>query len=198
VTTAIQPAKVFISYAREDEALRGMLEKQLTILRRHGLIATWHDRRITAGAEWAQQIAGELEAADLILLLVSADFLASDYIHDIELKRALERHNAKAARVVPVIVRPCMWQYSAFAKLQALPRDAEPVISSRWGSLDVAFQDVAEGLVRVIDELAGSPIGSFPVEPDVPNFTRNNLPPANPDFVGRDQIELDPRVWTAG
>jgi len=141
------------SYAREDEALRGKLEKQLAILRRQGLIATWHDRRIGAGTEWAQQIAGELEAADLILLLVSSDFLASDYIFDVELKRAMEHHEARTARVVPIILRPCLWQRGAFVKLQALPRDGEPITSSKWSSRDEALHDVAEGLARVIDEL---------------------------------------------
>jgi hypothetical protein len=143
---------VFISYAREDEVLREALEKQLAILRRQGLIATWHDRRIGAGTEWAKQIAGELEAADLILLLVSPDFLASDYIFDVELKRALERHEAGATRVIPIILRPCLWQRGAFAKLQALPTDGEPVTSPKWGSLDAAFHNVAEGLARIIDD----------------------------------------------
>src|SRR4051794_37931256 len=118
MSTAPRPQKVFISYAREDGALREKLEKQLAILRRQGLIATWHDRMITAGREWAGLIAAELEAADIILLLVSPDFLASDYIDEVELKRALERHEAGAARVVPVILRDCLWRYSAFAKLQ--------------------------------------------------------------------------------
>ena len=101
-----KPARIFISYAHEDEDLRKEIEKQLAILCRQGLIETWHDRRIGAGTEWAGAIDRELEAADIILLLVSADFLASDYIYDIELKRAMERHEAGTVTVIPVILRP--------------------------------------------------------------------------------------------
>ena len=146
-----KPARIFISYAREDEDLREKLEKQLAILRRQRLIETWHDRRIGAGAEWAGAIDRELEAADVVLLLVSADFLASDYINDIELKRAMERHEAGTATVIPVILRPCLWQRGDFAKLQALPRDGEPVTSSNWPSQDAALSNVAEGIARVVE-----------------------------------------------
>ena len=146
-----KPARIFISYAREDEDFREKLEKQLAILRRQGLIETWHDRRIGAGTEWAGAIDRELEAADIVLLLVSADFLASDYIYDIELKRAMERHEAGTATVIPVILRPCLWQRGDFAKLVALPRDGEPVTSSKWPSQDAALNNVAEGIARVVE-----------------------------------------------
>ena len=146
-----KPARIFISYAREDEDLRDKLEKQLAILRRQGLIETWHDRRIGAGTEWAGAIDRELEAADIVLLLVSADFLASDYIYDIELKRAMERHEAGTATVIPVILRPCLWQHGDFAKLQALPRDGEPVTSSKWPGQDAALNSVAEGIARLVE-----------------------------------------------
>jgi hypothetical protein len=146
-----KPATIFISYAHEDEDLRKELEKQLAILRRQGLIETWHDRRIGAGAEWAGAIDRELEAADIVLLLVSADFLASDYIYDVELKRAMERHEAGTAKVIPVILRPCIWHRGDFAKLQALPRDGEPVTSSKWPSQDAALNNVAEGIARLVE-----------------------------------------------
>ena len=127
MSTAPRPLKVFLSYAHEDAGLRDKLDKQLAILRRQGLIATWHDRMITAGREWAGLIAEELEAADIILLLVSPDFQASGYINDVELKRALERHDNGTARVIPVILRPCLWRRGSSARLQALPTDSEPV-----------------------------------------------------------------------
>jgi hypothetical protein len=148
---AAKPARIFISYAHEDEDLREKLQKQLAILRRQRLIETWHDRRIGAGAEWAGAIDRELEAADIVLLLVSADFLASDYINDVELKRAMERHKAGTARVIPVILRPCLWQRGDFAKLQALPRNGEPVTSNKWPSQDAALNNVAEGIARVVE-----------------------------------------------
>ena len=103
-----RPVKVFISYAHEDGELREKLEAQLAILRRQGLIEIWQDRQIGAGAEWAGSIHNELETADLILLLVSADFLNSDYIFDVELRRAIDLHEAGTARVIPIILRPCL------------------------------------------------------------------------------------------
>lgn len=92
-----------------------------------GYIASWYDRRISAGEEWKHQIDAHLEAADIILLLVSADFLASDYCYDIEMRRALERHDAGEARVIPVIVRAVDWTGAPFDRLKILPRDAKPV-----------------------------------------------------------------------
>src|SRR2546421_2433710 len=86
------PLSVFISYAHEDEPWRERLEAHLSLLRRQGLIANWHDRQILAGEEWSQEIDEHLEAASIILLLISPDFLASDYCYEIEMQRALERH----------------------------------------------------------------------------------------------------------
>jgi tetratricopeptide (TPR) repeat protein len=149
---ASQPVQIFFSYAHRDEALRDELAKHLDILRRQGVISTWHDRCITAGREWAGEIDRELETADIILLLISVDFLSSDYINDVELTRAMARHEAQSARVIPVILRPCRWQRGAFAKLQALPTDSEPVTSGKWASQDDAFLVVAQGIERAAEE----------------------------------------------
>jgi hypothetical protein len=93
-----------------------------------GVIHDWHDRKITAGSEWKGQIDQHLNTAGVILLLVSADFVNSDYCYDIEMKRALERHDKGEARVIPVILRPVgSWQDALFGKLQALPKDGKPV-----------------------------------------------------------------------
>ncbi len=123
------------------------------MLRREGSIRIWHDREIGAGEEWRGQIDEELEAADLILLLVSASFLASDYCYDVETRRALERHALGEARVVPVIVRPCDWQSAPFAELQAVPTNGKPV--TRWEDRDVAWTEIAKGMRRAIAELRG-------------------------------------------
>lgn len=147
--TAI-PIDVFFSYAHEDEELRVEMEKHLTILKREGIIRSWHDRDIKAGDEWKKVIDEHLETARIILLLVSADFLASDYAYEVEMKRALERHENGEARVIPVILRPVEWQGAPFSKLQALPRDARPVTS--WANRDEAFRSVAEGIRRVVTE----------------------------------------------
>ncbi|HYU76793.1 MAG TPA: TIR domain-containing protein [Ktedonobacteraceae bacterium] len=143
------PLSVFISYAHEDELLRQQLETHLSLLRRGGSIADWHDRQIMPGAQWAQEIDEHLETASIILLLVSPDFLDSDYCYDIEMKRALERHQRGKARVIPIILRPCDWRTSPFAYLQCLPRDGEAVTT--WQNLDEAFTTIADGLRRVIE-----------------------------------------------
>src|SRR5262249_1606332 len=103
------PVEAFCSYAHEDEVHLKALHAHLSMLKRQGLISTWHDREIVAGADWAQTINDQLETATLVLLLVSSDFLASGYCYEIEMRRAIERHEADQARVIPIIVRPCDW-----------------------------------------------------------------------------------------
>src|SRR6202045_1561130 len=114
------PVEVFYSYAHEDEALRAELEKHLSLLRRQGVISGWHDRHIAPGADWAQAIDEHLESAVVILLLVSADFLASDYCYGIEMKRALQRHQTNEAAVIPILLRAVDWNRAPFASLQTL------------------------------------------------------------------------------
>ena len=143
---AAGPVEVFFSYSHKDERLRDKLEEHLANLKRQGVIAGWHDRKIGAGREWAGEINKHLESAQIILLLVSSSFLASDYCHDVELKRALERHERGEARVIPIILRPVDWHGAEFGKLQALPKDAKPV--TKWGNRDEAFKNVAEGISK--------------------------------------------------
>ncbi len=143
--------KVFISYSHDDEVLREELEKHLALLRREGRIHTWHDRKILAGEEWRGQIDKRLEAADVILLLVSASFIASDYCWDVETRRALERHAVGDAKVIPVIVRSCDWRAAPFAEHQSLPRDSKPVTT--WSDRDQAWLDVTQGVREVIATL---------------------------------------------
>ena len=111
------PVSVFISYAHEDEPLLRRLETHLTVLKRQGLISIWHDRQILAGSTWAGVIDQQLEQASIILLLISPDFLASDYCYQIEMTRALERHEAGQARVIPIALRPVDWHNALFAHI---------------------------------------------------------------------------------
>jgi internalin A len=127
------------------------LEPHLKLLQRQGLIATWHDRLIKPGAECKDVIDANLEHAKIILLLVSADFIASDYCWEIEMKRALERHEAGEARVIPVIIREAKWHTAPFAKLQALPKHAKAV--DLWTKKDQAWRSVADGIEKVAAEL---------------------------------------------
>jgi hypothetical protein len=131
--------------------MRNRLRDHLSSLERQKVIQPWHDREITASTEWEGAIDAHLERAELILLLVSSDFLASDYCYDIEMTLAMKRHEEGSARVVPIILRPCLWQVSPFAKLQALPDDARPI--TMWSDRDEAFTNVAMGLQRLVAEL---------------------------------------------
>lgn len=146
---------VFYSYAHEDESLREQLEKRLSMLRRQGLISEWHDRQIAAGTEWAKEIDAHLETASVILLLVSSDFLASDYCYDIEMQRALERHARGEARVIPIILRPCEWQQAPFAHLQALPHNGKS--AAEWNNLDAAFLDITQGIRKALEQRISLP-----------------------------------------
>ncbi len=146
-----QPLSVFVAYSHRDEALRDALETHLAVLRHEGAIRNWHDRRIGPGWERQGEIDGHLESADLVLFLISASFIASDYCFDREMQRAFERHAAGEARVVPVILRPTDWQYLEFAHLQAMPRGGKPI--TIWRDQDQAFVDVARGLRSVVVEL---------------------------------------------
>jgi hypothetical protein len=144
-------AKLFFSYSHRDEELRDELEKHLTILKRQGFIEPWHDRRIGGGQEFSREIDQHLETADVILLLVSSDFLASDYCYDVEMKRAMERHAAGEARVIPVILRPCDWHDAPFGRLLATPPDGKPV--TRFPTLDDAFVLVVADIKQALRQM---------------------------------------------
>jgi hypothetical protein len=145
---------VFVSYSHADEELRRELGKHLSVLERQGIIASWHDRMIGAGTEWEGAIDSHLNDARVILLLVSADFIHSQYCYDVEMKRALARHDERQALVIPVILRAVALKGTPFAKLQALPKDAKPVVT--WADRDSAFVDITDGLRNAIQDLVGA------------------------------------------
>lgn len=142
-------ASVFFSYSHKDEALRDQLETHLALLKNQGLIDAWHDRRIVAGDEVDDSIFSKLETADIILLLVSADFISSSYCYSREMNRAMERHEAGTARVIPIILRHCDWKSAPFGKLTAAPRDGRPITA--WPDRDEAFAEVAIEVRRAVD-----------------------------------------------
>ena len=146
-----KPVDIFFSYSHKDEDLRDELEKHLSVLKRQGVINSWHDRRIGAGSEWGNAIDRKLKSAKIILLLVSPDFLASDYCNDIELVCAMELHNEKKAIVIPVILRPSDWKCTLINGLQALPKDGKPV--TVWKNRDQAFLDVTDGIRTAVQRI---------------------------------------------
>lgn len=144
---------VFFSYSHKDEDLRDQLETHLRMLKRQGVISVWHDRRLGAGDDVDEGISQELERADIILLLVSSDFLASEYCYGTEMKRALERHEAGDARVIPIILRPCDWLHAPFGKFVTAPKDGKPV--TKWPDPDEAFLDITRAIRGVTGDKAG-------------------------------------------
>lgn len=143
-----EAAEIFISYSHKDERYVDELKTHLALLRRQGLVAIWHDRQITAGSEWKGAIDFHLESARIILLLISPDFLASDYCYDVELRRALERHERREAKIVPVFIRPCDWKTAPFAKIQGLPQNSLPI--AEWRNADEGWVDVVTGLRKLV------------------------------------------------
>ena len=171
------PAKVFFVYSHKDEDLRDQLEVHLSTLKREGLIEAWHDRRIAAGSQLDQAIDDKLEEADIFLPLVSPDFIDSKYCYDIEMSRALKRHESGEALVIPVILRPCDWTHSPLGNLVAVPRDGKPVTT--WTDKDEAFFDIAKSIRRAIKETNTAQPAPASSEP----FSESSLR-ETPEFTG--------------
>ena len=148
---APKPLKIFCSYSHKDEEYLNELRAWLRGLERQGQIQWWHDREIVPGWEWEEAIDKNLRTADIIFLLVTPDFMASDYVFEREIDRAIERHERGEARVIPIIVRPALWKGTSLNRLQALPKDAKPI--TRWPDRDEAWLDVTEGIQRAVEEL---------------------------------------------
>ncbi len=146
--------KVFFSYSHKDEALRDEMETHLTMMKHQELIEPWHDRKILPGVDWENAIDENLEVADIILLLVSVNFVASPYCYGKEMKRAMERHETREARVIPIILKPSDWNSAPFGKLQALPKNGKPVTS--WEDQDEAFLNVAQEIRKVVEDIVKS------------------------------------------
>jgi hypothetical protein len=140
---------IFISYAHEDESLRRELENHLAFLHAYGH-PVWHDRKILAGRRWADEIDQNLDSCSLVLLLISSSFLGSYYCYEVEFKRAMERHRAGEAVVIPILVRDVFWEFGELKDLQAVPRDGKAVLSCHWQSKDAAFRNIAEEIRKVI------------------------------------------------
>src|SRR5262245_21888007 len=182
------PIEVFFSYAHEDEAMLEELKKHLATLKNRGYISSWDDRQITAGQEWAGGINEHINSANVILLLVSADFLASTYCYEVEMRRAMERHEAREAQVIPVILRPCDWQGTPFDKLKALPKDGKPVTD--WPTRDLAFLNIVQSLREAAGWSSSDVDVSSPVITGQATAGLRAIRPPVVDFVGRaEEIE---------
>jgi tetratricopeptide (TPR) repeat protein len=145
---------VFISYARSDRAACTEFVGHLALLRRQGLVRTWHDAMIRPGEDWDAAIRERLHAAKLVILLISKNFLASDFCYGVELQYAMDRHDRREALVVPILLSPCDVTGASFMRLQVLPSDARPV--TQWSSQDDAWTDVTAQLRSIVVDLKAS------------------------------------------
>jgi WD40 repeat protein len=146
--------RVFYSYSNADEALRKQLDKHLATLKQQEIIDDWHNRQVLAGTDWLEEVNTHINTAQIILLLISPDFIASSYTYGIEMKIALQRHASLEARVIPIILRPVDWENTPFAHLSVLPKGAKPV--TKWLPRDDAFLDIVRSIRVVIEELQAS------------------------------------------
>ena len=144
------PKKIFFSYSKHDRSSLEQLLKHLAPLRINQKIHPWNDADILPGDDWNDTIRRELAEADIIILLVSSDFLATPYIQSVEIKSAMERHEKGDARVIPVILRSCDWQDMPFGILNGLPFKGQPV--SKWSDLDDAWLAVVHGIKKIVEE----------------------------------------------
>lgn len=165
--------KLFFSYSHKDEELRNELDKHLSILKRQGIITVWHDRCILGGSDLNREINNNLKTSNVILLLISSDFLASDYCYDNEMIHAMKMHEKNEAKVIPVILRPCDWHSAPFGKLLACPTDGKPVI--KFPTLDDAFLEVTSVIKKIAERTSGN---STVVEiPELSHSQAQLLPP---------------------
>lgn len=155
--------EIFLSYVEQDQELCFTLEGRLDVLKRQlekkyqrNFFTHWSNANITPGRERRKEIEAHLATADVILLLVSWDFLGSNFCQEVELTTAMKRHKADEARVIPIILRPCPWEDEDFGGLEHLPTGNKPV--TKWGNRDEAFVNIHRGIRKAIEELLSSPI----------------------------------------
>jgi hypothetical protein len=165
--------KIFLSYSHKDEECRKLLEIHLDSLKRIGLVESWHDRRIEAGSKFEGEISANLESSDIILLLISPFFIASDYCYDIEMRRALARNEAKEAVVIPVILEFCNWQPLPFGNLRATPTDGKPI--SSFPNHHEAYKQVADDIERVARRINAEPTATKHAGDAVPSKNLETL-----------------------
>lgn len=145
------PVNVFISYAREDIKYLKEFLNHLSGLQRIGIINSWFDSNILAGDKWNDEIKKKLGESEIIIFLISSDFMASDFINDVEMKIAFERHSKNEVRIIPIVIRSCDYSSLPLTDLQLLPTNGKPVKSSYWFDEDAAWESVVKEITILID-----------------------------------------------
>jgi len=147
------PIKIFIAYSRLDGKILKKLRKHLKPFHRNRTIQIWYDGEILPSSEWEQKIKTQLHAANIILLLVSANSFDSEYFYNQEMQAALKRHEEKTAVVIPIILNYCFWQITELGNLQALPKNGNPI--EDWKKAGKAYDNIVRGIYKTIVALKG-------------------------------------------
>jgi hypothetical protein len=168
-----KPAQIFISYSHKDMDYCQALSNHMVSLERQGLVSTWYDGRLKPGEEWQKEILSNLECADIILLLISSDFIASDFCWEKEMAKAIENHINRKTRLVPIIVRPVNWKKAPFARIQALPQNGKPI--STWENQDEAYLNIIEGIGTIIETECNKQKEDRTDERNAINFNANDI-----------------------
>jgi len=169
------PPAVFISYSHQhqDERWKDALVRQLGVLEREGLLATWHDGLIEPGADWLAVIETAMAEAQVAVFIVSAYFLNSEFVRNKEIPALLERRRGEGLRIIPLIARPCPWQQVPWlAAIQARPLGGKTLAGLSRVKAEQVLSDLAEDILR----LAAPPADSPPGDP----APRTSAPPSDP------------------
>ena len=172
------PVQVLLLYTHKDARFRDDLMASLIPLERQGLIMFYEERIITPGTEWAAEMNKRLASTQLILLLISPDFLASDYVWSNELKHILRRAKAGEILVIPIIVRAADWHNSPYGMFRPLPSNEVPVHA--WTSRDEAYVDIAQGIQTAVEAF---------------NLRRQERPRSEPDTAQTKQKASATNRW---
>lgn len=177
--------KIFISYSKSDDDLLQEFIRHLAVLKMQGIIEPWYDAAIDPGETWDAEIKNRLYEADIILMLLSSGFMATQYIWEVEVKAALERRAQGQVRVIPIVLRVCDWKSTVFGQIQALPKNGTPVF--KWADRDEAWLDVVQGIRRIIERMnegsapvsgsRGLDLSSPPIPPSTPSLPPNSTGP---------------------
>lgn len=168
--TNTNPVKIFIAYAAADSSYLDNFKKHFSPQERSAKVSIWYDGEVTGGEDLEAARKGALESAQIVLLLLSSDALASDDFYDEAIQAALQRHHAKTTRVVPIIMRPCNWtQHSGLSKLKPLPADGSAI--SMAANVDDAYTKVSNEVLKIAD-----------------SFRQNNPAPINTRPTGIDNV----------
>lgn len=145
--------KIFIAYSRKDSSILEELRTHLKILERTQNLELWFDGLIEAGSEWEKSILDNLHNADIVILLISQNFIASDYCYDTEMMEAIRLHEEGKIKVIPIIGKECLWEDTPFSILQALPQEGKPIISSTWETPNRPYLQIVNGIKEAVSDI---------------------------------------------